>query len=411
MGVMIKFPRNFLWGAATSAHQVEGDNSNNDWWEWEQRAKFRSAQACRHYELYQQDFDLAKELRHNCHRLSVEWSRIEPQPGKFDESAIAHYHKVLGALNERGLKPVVTLHHFTSPIWFSRLGGWARPKSQLYFLRFTERVVKEFAKDVRFWITINEPTVYAYYSYFLGIWPPQEKSIWKAKAVLDNFSAAHIKAYRLIRAIYKEQDLVPALISVASNLEAFEYCRPNLLNKISVYLRNKFYNLSFIEKLIRRHTLDYIGLNYYGRHLVDARSLSVQGIFMDVCRDNHLMLKKNSLGWDIYPLGLYKLLLQLKKYKLPVLITENGVCTEDDALRWEYIYGHLQSINRAMQEGVKVIGYIHWSLLDNFEWDKGFIPRFGLIHVDYNNYKRTIKASARKMTDFFLANQSFDSPA
>ncbi|MFA5004623.1 MAG: glycoside hydrolase family 1 protein [Candidatus Omnitrophota bacterium] len=397
----MEFGRNFFWGAATSAHQVEGNNTNNDWWAWENASggRVRSLAACRHYDLYKEDFDLARELGHNCHRLSLEWSRVEPEPGKFSEEEIAHYRGVLDALKERGIEPVVTLHHFTSPVWFMQMGGWLNQKARHYFLHFAEKMANEFAKDVKFWVTINEPTIYAYYGYLVGDWPPQERSLLKAKAVLDNLSATHIRAYRLIHDIYKRNDLAAPMVSISANLQAFEYCRPTLANKLAVYLRNKFFNLYFIDRLVARRSLDYIGLNYYGRSLVDVRKAGITHLFMDVCQDNHLPLKKNSLGWDIYPLGLYKLLMQLKKYKLPVLITENGICTEDDSLRWEYIQGHLQETLRAAADGANVIGYIYWSLLDNFEWDKGFGPRFGLVHVDYNDYKRTIRESARRLAD------------
>ena len=248
----MEFGKNFLWGAATSAHQVEGDNANNDWWAWENASgsRIRSRRACRHYEFYKEDFDQAKELNHNCHRLSIEWSRVEPEPGKFSELEIAHYRSVLDALKERGIEPVVTLHHFTSPVWFMRMGGWLKPSARQYFLRFTERIVNEFAKDVRFWVTINEPTIYAYYGYLLGDWPPQERSLLKAKVVLDSFTDSHIRAYRLIHDIYKRNNLASPMVSISANLQAYEYCRPTLANKLAVYLRNKFFNLYFIDRLV-----------------------------------------------------------------------------------------------------------------------------------------------------------------
>jgi beta-glucosidase len=156
------------------------------------------------------------------------------------------------------------------------------------------------------------------------------------------------------------------------------------------------YNLHFIDKIVSKKTLDYIGVNYYGRNLLDVEKWGINHLLVDTCQHNHHPLPKNSLGWDIYPQGLYKLMIALKKYKLPILITENGICTEDDELRWLYIKGHLEALHRAIGEGVNIFGYIYWSLIDNFEWDKGFGPRFGLVRVDYNDQKRTIKASARK---------------
>ncbi len=393
---MKKFPRVFLWGAATSAHQVEGQNIFNDWWQAEQNHSIKEVSnlACKHYELYAEDFAIAKQLNHNCHRFSIEWSRIEPREGNFQISEIEHYRKVIVDLKSKGIEPIVTLHHFTNPIWFSQKGGWAEFKLQGYFLRFVDRMAREFAGQVKFWITINEPIVYSVYSYFLGAWPPREHSLFKAAKVALNLASAHIKAYRIIHKIYQQKNLDKPMVGIAANLQAFEICQPTLRNKLAVYLRDKLYNFYFIEELSRKKALDYIGVNYYGRNLVDARGLGIKHLLLDTCQDNHYSLRKNSLGWDIYPWGLYKLLIFLKKYNLPVLITENGICTEDDALKWDYIREHLEELHRAIGKGVGVLGYIYWSLIDNFEWDKGFKRRFGLVEVDYSNLQRKIRPFA-----------------
>ncbi|MFA4988137.1 MAG: glycoside hydrolase family 1 protein [Candidatus Omnitrophota bacterium] len=396
---MNEFPKKFLWGAATSAHQVEGGNIYNDWWSAEQKGALKepSGEACRHYELYPRDFAIAGELGHNCHRFSIEWSRIEPEEGIFREEEIEHYRSVILELKKLGMEPVVTLHHFTNPLWFSRLGGWTKRSCLKYFLRFAEKMVAEFAPLVKFWITINEPLVYSSHSYLLGVWPPKEKSVLKTLQVTFNMARAHSDLYRAIHKVYKEKKLDRPMVGIAANLQAFEYCRNTLRNRISVFLRHKLYNLYFIELLLRDKALDYIGVNYYSRNLADAGGWGIQHLLLDTCQNGHLPLKKNSLGWDIYPEGLYKLLISLKRYKLPLLITENGICTEDDSLRWEYISSHLLQAHRAMHDGAGLLGYIYWSLIDNFEWAEGFSPRFGLVHVDYNTQKRTVRESARKM--------------
>ena len=201
---------------------------------------------------------------------------------------------------------------------------------------------------------------------------------------------AHIRAHRLIHKIYKRLNIgEPPAVSIAQNVMAFVPGRRDLKSRVAVYLRDRLYNLGFLERIMRHNLLnrpmDFIGVNYYSRHLVGLKG-----------RGRRSRYEKNSLGWDIYPKGLYEVLIGLKKYNLPVMITENGICTPDDSLRWRFIRSHLKNIHRAIREGVYVIGYLYWSLLDNFEWDKGFTPRFGLIDVNYNNYKRTVRKSARK---------------
>ncbi len=396
---MLKFPQGFLWGAATSSHQVEGDNVYNDWWKFEQegKIKYSSGAACRHYQLYPDDFDLAKSLNHNCHRFSIEWSRIQPQENEFSQKEINHYKEVISALRQRGLEPVVTLHHFTNPAWFTQSGGWENRKSAKQFLAYAEKIVEALAADVRYWVTINEPLIYTHFSYLIGDWPPQKKSLLAAYRVRNNLARAHILAYRLIRKIYLKKNLPLPLISIASHTQAITTCRPNLINKLSCFARDQLYNFAFVDKLFRAGTLDYIGINYYSRNLVDVKEWGIDKFFFQACGDNCDPRERNSLGWEIYPEGLYDLLTKFKKYNLPILITENGICTEDDHQRWRYIQGHLESVVKALGRGVKVIGYIYWSLLDNFEWDKGFRPRFGLIEVDYQTFERKVRPSALKL--------------
>lgn len=392
---MIKFPENFFWGAATSAYQVEGDNINSDWWHWEKTAgKQNSGSACRHYEFYEQDFDLAKDLNHNAHRLSIEWSRIEPEEGKFSDRELKHYIDVILSLRARNIEPLVTLHHFTNPHWFSQSGGWLNSSCIYKFLRYCDFVIRPLVRHVRYWITINEPTIYLSHSYILGIWPPQVKSCLKAKKVQDNLVLSHIKAYRLIHKIYRELKLPEPCAGIAQYIQSFVPCRQDLKDRIAARFRNKFYNFRILDRIMRHKAMDFIGVNYYMRQLVEVEKWGINNLTMDVCKNNHHPVKKNSLGWDIYPEGLYELLLELKKYDLPIIITENGIATSDDSLRWEYIYVHLKNIHLAMGKGVNVTGYLHWSLMDNFEWDKGFAPRFGLVDINYNTYKRTVRESA-----------------
>lgn len=401
---MLKFPENFLWGSSTSAYQVEGGNSNSDWWHWEKNKKniIPSGAACRHYEFFREDFELAKSLNHNVHRFSVEWSRVQPEPREFSEAELKHYADVIDCLRRLGIEPVVTLHHFTNPIWLSRIGGWENPKAVDYFLSYVEKIASIFLGKVRYWVTVNEPMVYTYYSYIKGDWPPQEKSFVKARKVIDNLTQAHIHSYRLIHAIYKKNNFTSPKVSVAQNMVYFSACKKSLRDNLAVYLRNKLFNFRLIDKLKGKNALDYIGLNYYTRNLIDAGGWAVGDLLIKTCGNNHDNLPKNSLGWEIYPQGLFDLLGDLKKYKLPVFVLENGICTENDNLRWDYIREHLKQIRKAMDKGVEVTGYLYWSLMDNFEWDKGFVPRFGLCEVDYSDFRRSPRESAKKFAKVVL---------
>jgi beta-glucosidase len=394
---MIEFPNDFFWGAATSAYQVEGNNNRSDWWEWERRLGLAaSGNACRHYELYKEDFDLARSLSHNCHRLSVEWSRIEPEENIYLDQEIAHYQDVVSYLRQLNIEPVVTLQHFTIPLWFARLGGWESKSAVKFALRFSEKIVRALADNVRFWVTLNEPLVYVYHAYILGFWPPQVKSFSRARRVRDNLIAYHVQAHRLIHGIYAEKNLKPIYVSIAKNMQAFCPCGRSALNKFAAYLRSRNFNFFILDRLMRQRSLDFIGLNYYTRSLVDARGWLRKNLFLDVAASDKALLPKNSLGWEVYPEGLYDTLMGLKRYATAVFILENGFCSSDDALRWEFISAHLKSIYQAISEGSKVIGYLYWSLIDNFEWDKGFGPRFGLIEVDYRTYQRKARQSAWK---------------
>ncbi len=393
---MIQFPKDFLWGSATSSYQVEGDNSNSDWWPWEKAVgKENSGAACRHYQLYEQDFDLVRDLNHNAHRLSIEWARIEPREGEFSQKEIQHYIDVILALRARNIEPMVTLHHFTNPIWFSQSGAWENKRSTERFFRYCDVVTRALAKHVHYWITINEPSIYASHSYIFGQWPPQTKSFLKTKAVYDNMIWAYIKVYHQIHKIYKELNIPKPAIGVAQHIQDIIPCTQSLRNKLAVYIRKKFFHYGIFDTIARHKAMDFIGLNYYSRQLVDLETWDIGAMIFDVCKNNHDPCTKNSLGWDIYPQGLCQVLLKLKKYKVPVVITENGICTQDDNQRWEFLQSHLRAVHQAIAQGANVAGYLYWSLMDNFEWAQGFTPRFGLIEIDYVTQKRTVRQSAR----------------
>ena len=395
---MDHFPKSFYWGAATSAYQVEGDAVNADWWHWEQQGggTESSGAACRHYEMFCADFDLAQELGHNAHRFSLEWSRIEPQEGVFSTPALEHYRQVVRALRERRLEPVVTLWHFTLPQWLAAQGGWFAPRARFYFLRFIENVLPVLGHQVRVWITINEPLVYAYFGYLKGTWPPQICSLPRAWALINQLARAHVSAYRLIHAWYRDQGLSSPRVSIAKNCQAFTACTGRWQDRLAVKLRNSLFNLYILNILVRKKSLDFIGVNYYTRQVAHVQKKNLMNLLLDSCEGAHDPREKNSIGWDVYPEGLGMLLQMLgRKYRLPLFITENGICTTDDGRRWRYIQTHIREVQKAREAGIEVIGYLYWSLLDNYEWEKGFAPRFGLVEVDYRTYERRVRESGR----------------
>ena len=408
------FPKNFLWGAATSSHQVEGDNFYNDWWDWEQKGLLKeySGKACDHWNRYEEDFSIAQSLHHNAHRFSIEWSRIEPKEGEFNEEALAHYAKVIKSLKAHHLEPIVTLHHFTLPLWFAKQGGWYSKDAPEKFARYVKKAVESIGEGVTYWMTINEPEVYVFKSYWLGDWPPGEKSYDKSYKVFTHLLKGHVLAYSAIHEVTKLLNRKPVMVGLAKHVSACTPCdADSWKDRVTSWVRNLSFNHLFIKALIhgrifypglfhiklpRMKTLDFLGLNYYTRDFVRSfKKLSSPEIFGDICGVDHHPIKGkcNSLQWEIYPEGIYKLVKDFSMYKLPILISENGICTDDDRERVEFIRDHLSALSRAIKEGVSVIGYLYWSLMDNFEWAEGFAPHFGIVEVDYKTQKRTIRPS------------------
>lgn len=359
----------FLWGAATSAHQIEGNNIHNDWWEWERRqpAPMQSGLACDSYRRWREDLALAKQLGHTAYRFSLEWSRLELAPERWNREALEHYRQILLEMRRLKLASFVTLHHFTNPIWFARRGGWLSADSPELFARYVRLVVQQLGEAVDFWVTINEPNVYAGNSYWHGKWPPSRKSFWQTARVMGHMIAAHKQAYRIIHAT------VPgAKVGIANNLIA---CGHKKAGFSWHALRQWVFNHWFLWRTRGYH--DFIGVNYYfpcGLTKTDGRT--------------------SDMGWPIYPAGLTEVLLEAKRYGVPVYVTENGLADTGDSQRADFIRSHLRAVEEAQRQGVDVRGYLHWSLLDNFEWADGFAPRFGLVDVDFVTQKRTIRPSA-----------------
>ncbi len=399
------FPKRFLWGAATAAHQIEGGN-HNQWSVWElENAKAKAAQAeyiydhydswdriateakkpsnyvsgivTDHYNRYEEDFALLQAMHMNAYRFSVEWSRIEPEEGAWNPEAIMHYKAQIASLKKRGIEPMVTLFHFTLPVWFAEKGGFAKRSNVKYFTRFAEKIVSEFGASVRLIITINEPEVYVMQSYLSQDWPPAERHRIKALWVYNNLAYAHRQAAKAIHRLSRRYK-----VSIAKHSAYFYAGDDAWLSRLSAGISQYLADDYFLKKVIRH--CDFLGVNYY-------RTFRIYGY-----RVHESERRVNDLQWYMGPGDIQYALERLySKYKKPIIVTENGLADAHDQDRKWWITQTILGMQKAIENGVILEGYFHWSLTDNFEWAFGKWPRFGLAEIDYSTGKRTLRPSAR----------------
>lgn len=380
-----------LLGAATAATQIEGYDKNNSWYEWHKLGWVKDDPnvATRHWKKWREDTELMASMGLQCSRMGIEWSRIEPERGKFDKKATARYREELQLLVDRGIKPMVTLWHFTNPIWFEDRGAFLWSEGKAAFLEFVEYVVAELGDLVESWITLNEPNVYAMSGYGGGSWPPGDKSLPKVLKVMNALIPCHISAYEIIHAHYPG-----AMVSFALHARVFDPLDPkNRWHREAAKLCEYMFQTGMTETMLTGrdhkpfkgcgkpgHYYDFIAVNYYSRSTVSGLA---DGVRPDCA--------KNDLGWEIYPEGIERVVRKLyAKHPAPVYITENGTCDNNDAFRCRYIYEHVKTL---AQCGVRVSRYYHWCFCDNFEWMEGFSARFGLVHTNYRTFERTVKNS------------------
>lgn len=374
MAKTYQFPKDFLWGTATAAFQTEGNNKNTEWWEWEntkpkdrQYPLEKSGIACDSYNRYEEDLDLCVKLNNNAVRFSIEWARIQPDENTFDQNEIDHYKKVITAAKKRNLKTFVTLYHFTLPLWFGKKGGWSKGKNIKYFETYVTRCAQEFGPLVDAFITMNEPLVYSLAAYLEGMWPPGIEDLVSTLIVQHNLVNAHKRAYKAIKAVGNYYT------GMVENINYFDY-KPGFWAPVG-YLVSKlltFFNVDFHLAEVKNH-LDFFGVHFY---------FSTR--FNGVVREN-LDDVQSDLGWWVYPPGFERVLLHIKRLNVPIYITENGVADAMDRIRKDFIKNMLIACHNAMEQGVDVRGYFHWSLIDNYEWHQGFWPKFGLVYIDYKN--------------------------
>jgi beta-glucosidase len=399
---ILKFPEGFLWGVSTSSYQIEG-GITNDWSQWEMsekrlkelRAKklnyrdFVAGTACDSYNRFKEDSALAQSLNCGAYRLGLEWARIEPREGEFDLEQIEHYRQVLMDLKAKNLKVVLTIWHWGNPLWLVNEGGWRNKKVVGYFARYTEFVVAHLGDLVDFWVTVNEPTVHVYKGYFVGIFPPNKKNFWLGIKVFLNLVAAHKKAYDIIH-----KNNIRANVGFTHLGDNFQPARAWFFPEIMLAWLFNFLCNNLFFYLVHGHT-DFVGLDYYFHNRIVWYPPFLKNLNKEV----------TDIGWEIYPEGIYNILKDLRRFKRPIYIMENGIADATDAKRAKFIVDHLRYVHKAIEEGEDIRGYFYWSLLDNFEWADGYAMKFGLYAVDRQNFKRTPRGSAAVYAEICRSNE------
>jgi beta-glucosidase len=421
----LTFPDGFLWGAATASHQYEGGNTNNQWYAWEQAGHIKTGEfcgrACDWWANAERDFDAAQKMGLNALCLSLEWSRIEPSPGQWNDRALARYRQMLAALRARGIEPLVTLHHFTHPIWFEERGAFLAPDAVPLFTRYTTKVVEELGGLCDFWCTFNEPNVYAIRGYQIGGWPPGRAGDLRGAArVLANMARAHAAAYREIHRLQPT-----ARASWAQHYNIFDPAHAwSPLDRLVAGVQDSGFNEAFSHAILRgrlsfpfnllsgdlkevRGTCDYVGIHCYGRDLVAfdlRRPAEVFGRRFPAPGAPQGDAGADSPYGEMYPQGILRVAQRVRAFGKPVYVLENGVADASDRLRTWVIARALRAVHDALDQGIDMRGYCHWSLVDNFEWDNGWSMRFGLIALDEQTQERTPRPSAAFYGEIAHAN-------
>ncbi len=363
----MSYPKNFLFGSATSSHQIEGDNKNSDWYNWEIiPGRIRNNDNSLRGDSWQnwrQDIELLKNTNQNAYRMSIEWAKIEPTKGHFNLEAIDNYRQQFKELKKNNIKIMLTLFHFTLPQWVADKGGFANRKNICYFTHFSEKMIEEFGDLVDLWATLNEPNVYVLKGYIEGLWCPGQKNYLNAIKSYFNFIAAHNQAYKAMKKIRPDAQIGPVI-----SVMAFETSKPNVINNIKVFFARQF-SYDLFNRLTIKNS-DFLGLNYYLKTTFGPKNKS------------HKKILLSDYNWEISPEGIYQITKEQAHWGIPIYITENGTADAEDKIRPQFIKDHLHWLEKAITEGAPVKGYFHWSLIDNFEWAAGYTMKFGLHTID-----------------------------
>lgn len=389
-----------LLGAATAATQVEGGEQNNSWYDWYRQGYIKDdadpSAAAGHYTYWREDLALIREVGLQCFRMGLEWSRVEPQDGVFDEAAIARYREELQALRDAGVPVLLTLHHFSNPLWLEERGAFAVRDNITYYLRYVRKMVESLGDLVSEYITLNEPNVYAFNGYFEGSWPPGRRSFLEMSRVMTNMVAAHIEAYGLIRKTRLQMGYKDTRVGFSNHLRVFVPRDPdNPLHRFWASRVEQLFQGSLTRAMCTGHAAFPIGQH---PSIVPGRYCDFHGI--SYCTRSTVMgpadgvaqdCPVSDLGWEIYPEGIAQVC--RKVYELlprPLYITDNAVCDNEDRFRARYIAEHLRAL---CESGLPVERYYYGRFCDSWEWTEGTGARFGLIRVDFADWKRTVKPS------------------
>ena len=414
----IHFPNSFAWGTATAAHQVEGNNTNNNWYDWEHQLDEnnqprihngdKSILAADHWNRYPDDIKLMKDLGVNHYRFSIEWSKIEPQNGDYNVESIQHYRDLCDSLIKNNITPVVTLHHFTHPTWFEKLGAFEKKENIDHFIEYSEYAFNNLKDLVPIWCTINEPSVFVSQGYFNGIFPPGKKNPVLAATVLENLLFAHTETYKHLKSL---TDGNKAQIGLVKNIFQFDPLRrwhildwafSKVLNNVFTHSTldyfKKGYSTFSLPGMVKKHmenndavgAMDFIGLNYYSRmHVKGQANLTEPFVFEKRAKDI-----QTDMDYALYPEGFYEALHTISNLKKPIYVTENGVADQGNNIREIFIKRYLYALHKGLQDGLDIRGYFYWTLMDNFEWSEGYKMKFGLYKVDFETQERTLRESS-----------------
>ncbi len=428
----VSFPKDFIWGTATAAHQIEGNNENTNWGEWEKLSgKIKDGSnakiAVDGWNRAKDDIKLMKDLGVNSYRFSLAWNKIEPEHGKINEAALQHYDDLINDLKADNIEPMITLHHFTHPQWFQQLGAFEKEENIKYFVEFSKLVFNRYGNRVKFWVTLNEPNVFVTSAYFNTVFPPGNANAKLGGEVLKNMLKAHVQVYKALKSVNRPSSAVIGekmtndreqniQIGLATSIFQFEpFRRWHLGDWAIARSSDAIFNetilgffrtgtLSFSVPLETNFvytdleapkTIDFIGVNYYS-HFAYKFDFDFKKATQSIAVEGEEL---TDMPYTIYTEGIYRAIEEAGKLKKPIIITENGIADSKDDRRGKYINSSLYAVSKAIKDGYDVRGYYYWSLMDNFEWAEGYTQKFGLYEVDLQTQERKLREGSKAFTE------------